>query len=456
MKQLGLGLALTALASAASAQNLMPVDRIEPVTEPIVDAGVLDWVTGRWYPSGSSLIGGPGALAPRVIYDNTCGGGTTAAAPCEDFYDEGRIPSPTSPNAPVGVTADNQVTSFKFGYCTRYPAGQVDMKVAFFNVLNMPCVGGTAPTPPPWSTQATAYFDFGAAAGYPLPGSAFLGANSCHTVTISNVNFCLQSDGDGLYDGLQQTDLFAFAMTSPNPMIGTLKTQFFIRGNPSLGAPGACTYNIPCGGTATNPCGTGLDTSDNWWINQDNVAVGGTTPCTGGATGGTGCYWFGGYQNGFAFASFYMHLESPGACGCLAGFSYCTSKISSSGCVPVMFAQGQPSLTNPGLFTVSASQLEDNQNGLMFFGTTGQNNFPFQGGFQCVSIPLHRLLIQNTGGSGPCTGGMAYNLGDFLAQPTGGPLIIVGATVNVQTWFRDPLSPSTTGLSDGWEFPVCP
>ncbi len=445
-------LACAFVAAQANAQKVMDPSRVEPITAPLEDGGVYDWVTGRWHATPSVL-----AATPRVIYDNTCNPGTTGIAPCEDFYDEGRIPSLSSPSVPQGATNDNQVTSFKFGYCTRYPTGQVDIKVAFFNTLAAGCAGGTAVTPPPWSQQATAVFDFGAATGFPLPGSLFLGSEKCQTVTISNVNFCLQSDGDGVFDGQPSFDNFAFGLTSPNPQIGMLQTKFYRAGNPNTAAPGTCTYNIPCAGPPNTPCGSGLDSTDNWWVNQDNQSVGSNVPCqTGAATGGTGCYFFGGYP-GNPFASFYMKLESPGACGaCTPGLSYCTSQITSNGCVPAISATGLPSLANPAGYVVTTSQVETTQSGTTFFGVTGQNNVPFLGGILCVKATLYRLPIQFSGGAGTCSGVITYSLQNFLNQPDGGGLLLAGTTVNAQTWFRDPPSSATTALSNGWEFVICP
>ncbi len=452
MKLVPISFACALLSASAAAQQLMNPSRLEPITTPMEDSGVYDWVTGRWHPTPSSL-----AASVRVVYDNTCGASTTGIAPCEDFYDEGRIPGPGSPNPPAGVTADNQITEFKFGYCTRYPAGQVDIKVAFFNTLAAGCGGGTAVTPPPWTQQATAYFDFGAASGFPLPGALFQGSEKCTTVTITNVNFCLISDGDGSYDGNPATDNFVFGLTSPNPQIGQLQTKFYRAGDPNNAAPGSCTYNIPCVGT-TNPCGSGLDSVDSWFVNQDNQSVGSNVPCqTGAATGGTGCYWFGGYPTGAPFASFYMKLCSPGACSsCNAGLSYCTSQVTSSGCVPVINGIGLPSLSSPTGYTVATHQVEANVSGITYFGVTGQNNVPFLGGTLCVKAPLYRLKIRVSGGSGLCTGKYAYTLKDMLDHATGGSLLTAGTTVNSQTWFRDVASASTTALSNGWEFVVCP
>ncbi len=146
-----------------------------------------------------------------------------------------------------------------------------------------------------------------------------------------------------------------------------------------------------------------------------------------------------------------------GNCGCTGSTSsYCVSLISSSGCTPSIGSAGTPSLANPSGFTVTGSNLEATQNGLLFYGVSGQNNVPFFGGTLCVAPTLYRLTVKNSGGAGSCTGSMGYTLAEYLAEPTGGPLLIAGQVVDSQIWFRDPIAAQTVGLTNGHEFTVCP
>lgn len=145
-----------------------------------------------------------------------------------------------------------------------------------------------------------------------------------------------------------------------------------------------------------------------------------------------------------------------GVSTCPASFGYCTNLISSSGCSPAIGSSGVASLTNPGGFTVTCSALEDNKNGLIFFGTTGTNSAPFFGGTLCVAPTLYRLPVQGSGGAATCSGTMSNTLADYLAHPSGGSLVIAGAVVNSQGWFRDPAAAFTVGLTGGLEFTVCP
>jgi hypothetical protein len=151
-----------------------------------------------------------------------------------------------------------------------------------------------------------------------------------------------------------------------------------------------------------------------------------------------------------------VNSSGPGTSGCASPSVYCTSKVSSSGCVPVIASSGQPSLSNPGGFTVSANGLEINQNGIQFFGTSGPDTLPFQDGTLCVLSPLYRLAIKNSGGAASCSGSFSYTLADLLAHPSGGPLVVAGQQINQQGWFRDPPAASTTGLTNGLQYVVCP
>jgi hypothetical protein len=141
---------------------------------------------------------------------------------------------------------------------------------------------------------------------------------------------------------------------------------------------------------------------------------------------------------------------------CVGAGNYCSALVSSSGCTPALGFAGVPSLANPTGFSVTASNLENDKNGLLFFGLSGPNGTPFFGGTLCVQPALYRLDLKNSAGGAACTGNMAYTLADYLAHPSGGGLVGVGVLVHSQAWFRDPNALLTVGLSDGLQFRVCP
>ncbi|MDP6538626.1 MAG: hypothetical protein QF903_10380 [Planctomycetota bacterium] len=137
--------------------------------------------------------------------------------------------------------------------------------------------------------------------------------------------------------------------------------------------------------------------------------------------------------------------------------TYCTAKPNSLGCVPAIAFAGEPSVTDPAPFLVTASAVLNQQFGLFFYGYAPALT-PFQDGTLCVSPPIERTVIQHSGGAGAppdCTG--TYGL-DFNARIQGGadPGLTAGTTVYGQYWSRDPQSASTTGLSDALQFTIRP
>jgi len=150
----------------------------------------------------------------------------------------------------------------------------------------------------------------------------------------------------------------------------------------------------------------------------------------------------------------------PDSCECQGGTppsTYCTAKMNSQFCVPAIGYQGTPSLSSAGPFRITATNLLNNKQGLVFYGFA-QAAAPFQGGTLCVQGPVKRTPAANTGGSttgNNCTGTFNY---DFKALMTSGsdPLLqIVGQPVNAQIWSRDPADTYTTNLTDAVRFQIC-
>src|SRR5687767_11212643 len=94
------------LCGMAAAQHSLDRSRLYPVTSPIRNAGTVDVTTGKWTkPTQQVKAGG------QTIFNNTCTWTTLNYYEsfdwCMQNYDEGRIPSPTAPNAPSGAQAFN-------------------------------------------------------------------------------------------------------------------------------------------------------------------------------------------------------------------------------------------------------------------------------------------------------------------------------------------------------------
>ena len=143
-----------------------------------------------------------------------------------------------------------------------------------------------------------------------------------------------------------------------------------------------------------------------------------------------------------------------------SGISYCTAGTSANGCQATMGGVGTPSASSASGYSVTASGVEGNNDGLFFLGTNGRQANSWGNGtsFQCVVPPVKRTpLLNGTGTNGSCDGSFAFDLNThwntFPAKNPG-----AGALVQTQFWYRDPLNTSnqTTSLSDALEFTVAP
>jgi hypothetical protein len=138
---------------------------------------------------------------------------------------------------------------------------------------------------------------------------------------------------------------------------------------------------------------------------------------------------------------------------------YCTAKVNSAGCTPSIHAAGTPVAGAQGGFEIFATKLLNTKFGLMFYGTSGPANFPFQGGTLCVQPPQVRTDTQNTGGGGtpPCGGYMTLDFNTYTASGVD-PQLVAGQTVWAQYWSRDPgfAPPNNTNLTDAVRFTIDP
>ncbi len=135
---------------------------------------------------------------------------------------------------------------------------------------------------------------------------------------------------------------------------------------------------------------------------------------------------------------------------------YCTAKANSLGCTPAIAFSGQPSASSLNAFTISASNVVNQKQGLLFYGYA-QQIAPFQGGFLCAAPPTRRTPAQNSGGAAAptndCSGAYAFDFNGWI-QSGADPLCVPGQTICAQYWSRDPASPSTTGLTNAVNFVI--
>jgi hypothetical protein len=143
--------------------------------------------------------------------------------------------------------------------------------------------------------------------------------------------------------------------------------------------------------------------------------------------------------------------------------AYCTAGTSASGCQATLSASGTPSASASSGFIAAAGNVEGLKDGMVFYGSNGQQANSWGNGtsFQCVIPPVHRAgLLPGSGTNGACDGSFSQDLNANWCPtcPKSHHNPGVGAVVQAQLWYRDPLSTSnqTTSLSDAIEFVVGP
>ena len=142
---------------------------------------------------------------------------------------------------------------------------------------------------------------------------------------------------------------------------------------------------------------------------------------------------------------------------CPAPSVYCTAKINSLACVPAIGSSGTASASSASPFLITATNVLNNRSGLLFYGFTA-GIAPFQGGTLCITPPTVRTQLQVSGGSpsgDDCTGSYSYDMNARI-QSGADAKLVQGAVVYCEYWSRDPASPSTTGLTNGLCFTICP
>ncbi len=143
----------------------------------------------------------------------------------------------------------------------------------------------------------------------------------------------------------------------------------------------------------------------------------------------------------------------PLACG--DPVVYCTAKTNSVGCVPEIGWSGHPTLSGLDDLAVTASQVVNSQNGILFYGWAPDAK-PYQGGWICVGPPIVRTPVQVSGGTPPpatdCSGtfSFAWTHAKLLAAGLG-----AGVTIYLEYWYRDPLALAASGFTDSLTLTIC-
>lgn len=146
-------------------------------------------------------------------------------------------------------------------------------------------------------------------------------------------------------------------------------------------------------------------------------------------------------------AAYAFDANSTGVC------TFCSSKTTSSGCVPAIGWSGSTSLA-AGAFDLHATSLEPNKSGLFFYGAHGPS-MAFQGGSLCISAPSTRTPLTQSGGTGNCSGATNLDFSGWIASGVD-PRLVAGSRWAAQYWSRDPQASYSTSLSNALVFTLLP
>ena len=138
---------------------------------------------------------------------------------------------------------------------------------------------------------------------------------------------------------------------------------------------------------------------------------------------------------------------------------YCSAKVNSLGCMPVLQSTGLASPTASSGYEVSASNVANNTMGRLLYSVVGPASTPFAGGTLCLASPTKGTSIVSSGGSPKpvkdCSGNWVYDLNShWSANPGPGP----GDTIYCQWFGRDRgfAPPDNYALTSALEFTLLP
>jgi hypothetical protein len=404
LKSLTFGGSLILIGSAGFAQQNMQARQIPGNVK---DAGVYHLATGTWTRSGSHEN-----LGSKVLYNNTANTGFfgVMGAACNLIWtDEGRIPSTTGhPNAKAD---DYTVRGVQFAYCSTVPGPQ-NGGIIFYECY----------------TSCTDPIGLGIAGGFlfQVPGGSASGTR-CWIVTFNLKNttfeFGLAGDCDGVFDGSTALDNFGWTMILNDQGAGGFNGPL-LNADPNNVPYGDGTYYQNAGSSL----GSGLGTLDQFWINAVPAGCGGYV---------NGCYWFGGYNAGAPFGSFWLLLTGDNGGAGNTGTKYCVANANSTGAPAdiTMKQKGEADGNPPYIF---CAQPVPNQNGI-FFHAQNQAQVPFGCSFLCATGGIVRGAVVNPGGNPRID--YVYNNADVKHSLAN----FAGQVRNIQYWYRDPMGAGMCG-----------
>lgn len=137
--------------------------------------------------------------------------------------------------------------------------------------------------------------------------------------------------------------------------------------------------------------------------------------------------------------------------------NFCSAKVNSGGCTPVITTTGVASATAQTPFVIRGTLVINQSPGLLIYAYSGAS-IPFHGGTLCVGNQIRRMNVMFSGGTMTtpnCTG--LYAL-EFNAHVQSGADVnlVAGREVCAQYYYRDSPSQGGVGLTDATRFFIGP
>jgi hypothetical protein len=121
--------------------------------------------------------------------------------------------------------------------------------------------------------------------------------------------------------------------------------------------------------------------------------------------------------------------------------SYCTGKVNSQGCTPVLASSGTPTLSGADDFVVTATLVLNNKLGLVIWSESAGVQPAFNATL-CLGAPIVRTTAVGSGGSAggdDCSGTIAFHFSHAYMTQQG---LTASDVLHAQVWYRDPALPT--------------
>ncbi|MBV21875.1 MAG: hypothetical protein CMJ61_06945 [Planctomycetaceae bacterium] len=144
----------------------------------------------------------------------------------------------------------------------------------------------------------------------------------------------------------------------------------------------------------------------------------------------------------------------------LAAGNYCGAKPNSCGGIPIMWTEGNASVSSSAGFWVTAANLPAKSVAMLVYTDQGAATVPALGGNLCLASFARTVPIPAVGTPGLCDAIARIDMNAFGAGALGGSpagyLQVPGTTIHAQFWCRDPQNSFATLLTGAVSYTIAP